>query len=334
MLANTVKYPVPLGAQWRASARRALVTETEGMQLLISAIDGPLGDGLVAAVNRIRNAKGRVVLTGMGKSGHIARKIGATLASTGTPASFVHPAEASHGDLGMITPDDVIIMISNSGESPELRDILNYSRRFQVPLIAMTSVPSSTLGNEADIVLPLPRAREACPNGLAPTTSTLLQLALGDALAMALLEDKGFSAHDFKTFHPGGKLGAQLKHVRDIMHPREELPLANEPAKMSEALILMTQRSYGCLGVVDGDGQLIGIVTDGDLRRHMTPDLLNLNVGEVMTRSPKSIEPDALTSEALEQLNSLKITSLFVIDEHKRPLGLIHIHDLLRIGLI
>lgn len=334
MLANTVKYPVPLGAQWRASARRALVTETEGMQLLISAIDGPLGDGLVAAVNRIRNAKGRVVLTGMGKSGHIARKIGATLASTGTPASFVHPAEASHGDLGMITPDDVIIMISNSGESPELRDILNYSRRFQVPLIAMTSVPSSTLGNEADIVLPLPRAREACPNGLAPTTSTLLQLALGDALAMALLEDKGFSAHDFKTFHPGGKLGAQLKHVRDIMHPREELPLANEQAKMSEALILMTQRSYGCLGVVDGDGQLIGIVTDGDLRRHMTPDLLNLNVGEVMTRSPKSIEPDALTSEALEQLNSLKITSLFVIDEHKRPLGLIHIHDLLRIGLI
>ena len=334
MLANTVKYPVPLGAQWRASARRALVTETEGMQLLISAIDGPLGDGLVAAVNRIRNAKGRVVLTGMGKSGHIARKIGATLASTGTPASFVHPAEASHGDLGMITPDDVIIMISNSGESPELRDILNYSRRFQVPLIAITSVPSSTLGNEADIVLPLPRAREACPNGLAPTTSTLLQLALGDALAMALLEDKGFSAHDFKTFHPGGKLGAQLKHVRDIMHPREELPLANEQTKMSEALILMTQRSYGCLGVVDGDGQLIGIVTDGDLRRHMTPDLLNLSVGEVMTRSPKSIEPDALTSEALEQLNSLKITSLFVIDEHKRPLGLIHIHDLLRIGLI
>ena len=334
MLANSAKNPVPLGAQWRASARRALVTETEGMQLLISAIDGPLGDGLVAAVNRIRNAKGRVVLTGMGKSGHIARKIGATLASTGTPASFVHPAEASHGDLGMITPDDVIIMISNSGESPELRDILNYSRRFQVPLIAITSVPSSTLGNEADIVLPLPRAREACPNGLAPTTSTLLQLALGDALAMALLEDKGFSAHDFKTFHPGGKLGAQLKHVRDIMHPREELPLANEQAKMSEALILMTQRSYGCLGVVDGDGQLIGIVTDGDLRRHMTPDLLNLNVGEVMTRSPKSIEPDALTSEALEQLNSLKITSLFVIDEHKRPLGLIHIHDLLRIGLI
>ena len=334
MPSNKALSPVPLGAQWRTSARRALVTETEGMQLLISAIDGPLGDSLVAAVDSIRSSKGRVVLTGMGKSGHIARKIAATLASTGTPASFVHPAEASHGDLGMITPDDVIIMISNSGESPELRDILTYSRRFQVKLIAITSIPTSTLGLEADIVLPLPHAREACPNGLAPTTSTLLQLALGDALAIALLEDKGFSARDFKKFHPGGKLGAQLKHVRDIMHQRAELPLANEQALMSEALILMTRRSYGCLGVIDGDGQLIGIVTDGDLRRHMTPDLLNLTVGSVMTPSPKSISPDALTSEALEQLNSLKITSLFVIDEHNRPMGLIHIHDLLRIGLI
>jgi arabinose-5-phosphate isomerase len=331
---RTVLNPIPLGAQWRASAKRALMTETEGMQQLIAAIDGPLGDGLTQAVDRIRSAKGRVVLTGMGKSGHIARKITATLASTGTPASFVHPAEASHGDLGMITPDDVIIMISNSGESPELRDILSYSRRFAVPLIAITSVPGSTLGKEADIVLPLPRAKEACPNGLAPTTSTLLQLALGDALAMALLEDKGFSAHDFRKFHPGGKLGAQLKHVRDIMHPRAELALGQESTLMSEALILMTQRSYGCLGVLDAEGRLAGIVTDGDLRRHMTPDLLNLTVGHVMTRAPKTIDPDALTSEALEQLNSLKITSLFVIDEDKRPVGLVHIHDLLRIGLI
>ena len=334
MPANTLLNPVPLGAQWRASARRALVTETEGLQLLISAIDGPLGDNLVAAVDRIRNARGRVILTGMGKSGHIARKIAATLASTGTPASFVHPAEASHGDLGMITPDDVIIMISSSGESPELLDILTYSRRFQVQLIAITSVLTSTLGQEADIVLQLPQAREACPNGLAPTTSTLLQLALGDALAMALLEDKGFSARDFKKFHPGGKLGAQLKHVGDIMHRRDELPLASEQSLMSDALILMTQRSYGCLGVLDGEGRLIGIVTDGDLRRHMTPDLLNQSVGAVMTRAPKSIGPDALTSDALEQLNSLKITSLFVIDEDGRPIGLIHIHDLLRIGLI
>jgi arabinose-5-phosphate isomerase len=326
--------PSGVGAPWRDSARRALVIETEGMKLLVAAMDGPLGDGLVQAVDRIRKSAGRVVLTGMGKSGHIARKIAATMASTGTPASFVHPAEASHGDLGMITPDDVIIMISNSGESPELRDILTYAKRFAVPLIAITSVRSSTLGKEADIVLPLPRAKEACPNGLAPTTSTLLQLALGDALAMALLEDKGFSAHDFRKFHPGGKLGAQLKHVKDIMHPYNELPLAGEATPMSEALILMTQRSYGCLGVVDDEGRLAGIVTDGDLRRHMTSNLLGQTVGEVMTRSPKTIDPDALTSEALEQINSLKITSLFVIGKDRKPVGLIHIHDLLRIGLI
>lgn len=331
---NPVLSPVPLGAQWRASARRALVIETEGMQQLIDALEGPLGDAFAKSVQVIRTARGRVVMTGMGKSGHIARKIAATFASTGTPASFVHPAEASHGDLGMITPDDVVVMISNSGESPELRDILIYSRRFGVPLIAITSAPASTLGKEADIVLPLPRAREACPNGLAPTTSTLLQLALGDALAMALLEDKGFSAHDFRKFHPGGKLGAQLKHVRDIMHPREELPIGPGSMPMSDVLIVMTRRSYGCFGVVDAEGCLEGIVTDGDLRRSMTADLLNRSAGSVMTRAPKTIEPDALASEALAQLNELKITSLFVIDADKRPVGLVHIHDLLRIGLV
>lgn len=331
---NPLLNPVPLGAQWRASARRALVTETEGMQQLIEALDGPLGDAFAKSVQVIRSAKGRVVMTGMGKSGHIARKIAATLASTGTPASFVHPAEASHGDLGMITSDDVVVMISNSGESPELRDILIYSRRFAVPLIAITAAPASTLGKEADIVLPLPRAREACPNGLAPTTSTLLQLALGDALAMALLEDKGFSAHDFRKFHPGGKLGAQLKHVRDIMHPREELPLGPETMPMSDVLIVMTRRSYGCFGVVDAEGRLAGIVTDGDLRRNMTPDLLNRPAGNVMTRAPKTIDPSALASEALAQLNDMKITSLFVIDGEQRPVGLVHIHDLLRIGLV
>ncbi|MCA3556546.1 MAG: KpsF/GutQ family sugar-phosphate isomerase [Aestuariivirga sp.] len=326
--------PVPLGAQWRESARRALVTETEGMQQLIAALDGPLGDALAQSVKVIRGARGRVVMTGMGKSGHIARKIAATLASTGTPAGFVHPAEASHGDLGMITPDDAVVMISNSGESPELRDILTYSRRFAVPLIAITSAPDSTLGKEADIVLPLPRAREACPNGLAPTTSTLLQLALGDALAIALLEDKGFSAHDFRKFHPGGKLGAQLKHVRDIMHAKDELPLGPETMTMPEVLIVMTRRSYGCFGVVGADGQLTGIVTDGDLRRNMAPDLLNRTAGAVMTKTPRTIAPDALASEALEQLNSLKITSLFVIDAQNKPVGLVHIHDLLRIGLV
>jgi arabinose-5-phosphate isomerase len=326
--------PVPLGAQWRASARRALSTESEGLQQLIAALDGPLGDAFARTVDVIRNARGRVVLAGMGKSGHIARKIAATLASTGTPASFVHPAEASHGDLGMITPEDAVIMISNSGESPELRDILTYTRRFAVPLIAITSSPGSTLGTEADIVLPLPRAREACPNGLAPTTSTLLQLALGDALAMALLEDKGFSAHDFRKFHPGGKLGAQLKHVRDIMHKREELPLGTQEMSMADVLIVMTQRSYGCFGVLDGEGRLSGIITDGDLRRHMSPELLKLEAGAIMTPLPKTIRMDALASEALEQINALKITSLFVIDDDTRPVGLVHIHDLLRIGLI
>ena len=334
MTGQTLLKTAPTGADWRASAMRALVTESEGMQQLIAAMDGPLGEALVKAIDTIRQAKGRVILTGMGKSGHIARKIAATLASTGTPASFVHPAEASHGDLGMITTDDVIIMISNSGESPELRDILNYSRRFKVALIAITARPGSTLGTEADILLPLPAAREACPNGLAPTTSTLLQLALGDALAMALLEDKGFSARDFKTYHPGGKLGAQLKHVRDIMHPRAELPLATAAMLMSEALILMTGRSYGCLGVVDADDHLIGIITDGDLRRHMRSELLSLTVGEVMTRAPKTIEEAALASEALEMLQSLRITSLFVIDGEQHPLGLVHIHDLLRIGIV
>jgi arabinose-5-phosphate isomerase len=324
--------PIPLGAQWRASARLALATETDGMRQLVKALDGPLGDALAMAVDTIRQARGRVVLTGMGKSGHICRKIAATMASTGTPAMFVHPAEASHGDLGMITTGDVILMISNSGESPELRDILNYSRRFTVPLIAITAQTGSTLAQEADIVLALPMAKEACPNGLAPTTSTLLQLAIGDALAIALLEDKGFTARDFKNFHPGGKLGAQLTHVRDAMHGREELPLAVEAMPMSEALIVMTTRSYGCLGVIDGEGRLAGIVTDGDLRRHMHRDLLDRTVGEVMTAAPKTVDPDALASEALEMLNSAKITSLFVVNEKHEPIGLIHIHDLLRIG--
>jgi arabinose-5-phosphate isomerase len=324
----------PADAPWRAAARKALLTEAEGLQQLIAALEGPLGDGFARAVELIRKSRGRVVLAGMGKSGHIARKIAATLASTGTPASFVHPAEASHGDLGMITGDDVVIMISNSGESPELRDILAYTRRFAVPLIAITAAPESTLGKEADIVLPLPRAREACPNGLAPTTSTLLQLALGDALAVALLEDKGFSALDFRKFHPGGKLGAQLKHVRDLMRGHDELPLGPAAMAMADVLIVMTGRSYGCFGVIDDEGRLVGIITDGDLRRNMSADLLDREAGAVMTRAPKTIAPDALASEALEQLNSLKITSLFVIDAARRPLGLIHIHDLLRAGVM
>ncbi|MGH6855383.1 MAG: KpsF/GutQ family sugar-phosphate isomerase, partial [Aestuariivirga sp.] len=297
MPTKSLHAPVPLGAQWRASARRALAIEAEGMELLVKALDGPLGEALALAIDIIRKARGRVILTGMGKSGHICRKIAATLASTGTPAMFVHPADASHGDLGMITKDDVVVIISNSGESPELRAIVNYSRRFSVPLIAMTMRIASALAREADIVLPLPEAREACPNGLAPTTSTLLALALGDAIAIALLDDKGFTARDFKNFHPGGKLGSQLIHVRDAMHKQPELPLARASLPMSEALIVMTSKSYGCLGVVDDAGRLAGILTDGDLRRNMHRNLLDRTVGEVMTASPKTIDPDALTSE-------------------------------------
>ncbi len=328
----TLTYP-DVRALWLASARAALATETQGMQALQIALDGALGAGLVQAISLIHGATGRVIITGMGKSGHVGRKIAATLASTGTPALFVHPAEASHGDLGMITAHDVVVMLSNSGESAELKDILVYCKRFNVPLIAMTTRSDSTLGREANVVLELPAAKEACPNGLAPTTSTLLQLALGDALAVALLEDKGFSAHDFRNFHPGGKLGAQLKHARDIMHAEDHLPLIATGNGMAEALLMMTQKSFGCVGVTDQTGLLAGIITDGDLRRHMGPTLMEQSVDAVMTRNPKCITGDMLTGEVLDMLNSARITSVFVVDETRRPIGLIHIHDLLRIGV-
>jgi arabinose-5-phosphate isomerase len=333
MPARLQKNPLAPRAHWLASARRSLETEQQGVAVLIEALDGPLGEALADAVELIIAARGRVILSGMGKSGHIGRKIAATLASTGTPAMFVHPAEASHGDLGMITTHDVVIMMSTSGESTELRDMLAYTRRFAVPLIAMTTRSESTLAREADVVLLLPNAREACPIGLAPTTSTMLQLALGDALAIALLEDKGFTAKDFREFHPGGKLGAQLKHVSDVMHGKDELPLAPAGLRMGDALLIMTARSFGCLGVTDEEGKLSGIVTDGDLRRHMSKDLIDLRVTDVMTQNPKTIDAEALTGEALELLNSAKITSVFVVDQENRPIGLVHIHDLLRVGV-
>ncbi len=319
--------------RWQASAQAALATETRGMQALTEAMSAGLGEALADAVAAIRAATGRTIITGMGKSGHIARKIAATLASTGTPALFVHPAEASHGDLGMITAQDVVIMLSNSGESAELRDILVYSRRFHVPLIAITARRDSTLGREADTVLELPSAREACPNGLAPTTSTLMQLALGDALAMALLEDKGFSPLDYKNFHPGGKLGAQLKHAGDIMHGHTRLPLVVAGTVMSEAILVMTQKSFGCVGVTDAEGKLVGLVTDGDLRRHMGPGLMEQRVEDVMTRNPKTIGADMLAGEVLDFLNGSRITAVFVVSQNGKPEGLIHIHDLLRIGV-
>jgi arabinose-5-phosphate isomerase len=315
-----------------AAARRTFQIESAAVAQLSDRLDGTLGERFVAAVGTMKAATGRIILTGMGKSGQIARKIASTLASTGTPAMFVHPSDASHGDLGMITGSDVIIVLSWSGETEELRNIVAYSRRFQVPMIAITAVPESALAKSADIVLALPVCEEACPNGLAPTTSTTLQLVLGDALAIALLEDRGFTASDFRRLHPGGKLGAALTFVRDIMHVGDQLPLVPETMAMSDAVVVMTEKSFGCLGIVDTSGHLAGIITDGDLRRHMTPNLLSLETGAVMTRNPLVASPDDLASSVLDQLNKSSITSLFVVRD-REPVGIVHIHDLLRLGV-
>jgi arabinose-5-phosphate isomerase len=315
-----------------ASAARTLQLETEGLSALKAALASDLIDSFAAAVEMLRACRGRVIITGMGKSGHVGLKVAATLSSTGTPAYFVHPSEASHGDLGMITRDDLIVAFSWSGETVELGNIVSYSRRFAVPLIAVTSNPRSTLAEAAELVLALPQAKEACPHGLAPTTSTVMQLALGDCLAMALLDSKGFTARDFKALHPGGQLGARLKFVSDLMHKGDRLPLAPADAVMTEAIVVMTEKALGCLGVVDDNGFLKGIITDGDLRRHMGDGLLARRVAEIMTPAPKTVSPDLLASAALEMINSSKITTLFVV-ENGRPVGIIHIHDLLRAGV-
>jgi arabinose-5-phosphate isomerase len=328
-----------------ASALRTLETEREGLAALAAAIGDGLGAAFVAAVDTIREAttaphgarpdepaRGRLIVTGMGKSGHIARKIAATLASTGTPAFFVHAADASHGDLGMITPHDVLLVLSWSGETGELRSLIDYSRRFGIVLIAVTVSTESTLGKAADIVLALPPAREACPHNLTPTTSTLMQLALGDALAIALLESRGFTAIDFGIFHPGGKLGAAFKFIRDVMHPGDAVPLIARGSPMSAAIVEMSAKGFGCVAVTDAAGKLAGVITDGDLRRHMRDDLLQATVDEVMTASPKTVRPDQLASEALALLNSSKITALIVVDKG-RPVGIVHFHDLLRAGV-
>jgi arabinose-5-phosphate isomerase len=314
-----------------ASALRTLETERDGLTILMEAIGNGLGPYLTAAVETLAAAKGRVIVTGMGKSGHVGRKITATFASTGTPAHYVHPAEASHGDLGMIQTDDVIIALSWSGETAELADIIGYSRRFRVPLIALTSNAESTLGRAADICLTLPKAKEACPNGLAPTTSTTIQLALGDALAVALLEKRGFTAEHFKVFHPGGKLGARLKLVRDIMHTGERLPVVGIEARMDEAIGEIGRKGFGAVIVVNDDGTLAGIVTDGDLRRNLKPDLMTLPVTAIMTKTPRAIAPDALVATALEMEEASRITALIVV-ENNRPIGLVHYLDLLRAG--
>lgn len=315
------------------SIRKTLAIETQGLHALSAALDQDLGANLVRAVEVILKAQGRVIVSGMGKSGHIARKIAATMASTGTPASFVHPAEASHGDLGMITTQDVVVMLSNSGESAELKDMLNYCARFSVPMIAITANAASTMGRAADITLQIPKVQEACPNGLAPTTSTLLQLALGDALAMALLEAKGFSADDFRNYHPGGKLGAQIKHARDIMHVGDELPLCRVGDKLRDAVPAMTERKFGCIGVKAANGNLVGMITDGDLRRHIGSDLWSRKAEDVMTHNPTTIHGGMLAAEVIELINTKRITAVFVVDENKKPIGLIHIHDLLREGV-
>jgi arabinose-5-phosphate isomerase len=311
-----------------SSARRVLQLEMEGL----SALAGALDERFAAAIDILAATTGRVIVTGMGKNSHVGAKVAATMASTGTAAFFVHPGEASHGDLGMIARGDCLLALSNSGETSELADIVAYTRRFSIPLIAVTGRAQSTLARNADVALVLPAATEACPMGLAPTTSTTMTLALGDALAVALLERKGFSASDFGVLHPGGRLGRMLLKVADIMHEGAEVPLIGAEASMAEVLVLMTAKSFGVAGIVDAEGRLSGIITDGDLRRHMGPGLLSLCAREVMTQHPRTIRADALAAEALGLMNQRQITSLFVVEEG-RPVGILHIHDCLRAGI-
>jgi arabinose-5-phosphate isomerase len=313
-----------------ATAQRVLAIETEALRLLGES----LGDDIGAAVEMLLSAKGRVIVSGMGKSGHIARKIAATFASTGTPAHFVHPAEASHGDLGMMAQGDVALVLSNSGETPELADLVAYTRRFNIGLIGVASRADSTLIKQSDIGLILPKAEEACGTGVVPTTSTTMTLALGDALAVALMEHRRFTPENFREFHPGGKLGAQLSRVQDLMHGGTAVPLVSDITPMSEALIEISQKGFGVVGVTGQDGRLSGIVTDGDLRRHMK-GLLEHTAQEVMTRAPQTIAPTALAEEAVAIMNQHKITCLFVVDPEgtEAPEGILHIHDCLRAGL-
>jgi len=315
-----------------ASALRTVVAEQSGLAALKSALEDGLSAPFADAVEVLSRIGGRVIVTGVGKSGHIGSKIAATLASTGTPSFFVHPAEANHGDLGMIARNDAIVAVSWSGETFELKGIVAYARRFSIPLIAITAGETSTLAREATVVLTLPRAPEACPHGLAPTTSTMLQLVIGDALAVALLEARGFTPEHFRTFHPGGQLGASLTQIRDIMHVGDRLPLVASGTSMAEAIVQISQKGFGCVAVTGADGRLAGIITDGDLRRHIGDGLLARTVDEVMTRSPKTVDPDTLAATALQIVNSSAITTLMVVDGG-RPVGIVHLHDLLRIGV-
>lgn len=314
-------------------ARRVVATEIAGLEALHDALAGPLGAALAEAVDVIGGRKGRLVCSGIGKSGHVARKIAATLASTGTPAQFVHATEASHGDLGMIGGDDAVLALSWSGGTAELTDLVAYAKRFAIPLIAMTAQADSPLGRAADVPLILPAAREACGETRAPTTSTILQMALGDALAVALLERRGFTAEDFRIFHPGGKLGSALMRVGDLMHSGPDMPVVGPETPMLDALLAMTAGRMGCVGVADGDGRLAGIVTDGDVRRRAARGLGGLVARECMSANPLTIGPDALAGEAVALMNARSVTVLFAVDADRRPLGILHMHDLLKAGL-
>jgi len=315
-----------------ASALRTVRTEQAGLAALAEALDNGLAGPFARAAEILSVIRGRVIVTGVGKSGHIGSKIAATLASTGTPAFFVHPAEANHGDLGMIARDDGIVAISWSGETTELKGIVAYAKRFSIPLVAITAGETSTLAREASVVICLPRAAEACPHGLAPTTSATMQLVVGDALAIALLEARGFTPEHFRTFHPGGQLGANLTQIRDVMHVGDEVPLVPTGTGMAEAIAEISRKSFGCVAVTGSDGRLIGIITDGDLRRKIGMDILPMTVDQVMTPNPKTVTPDTLAATALQLINSSAITSLMVVEEG-RPVGLVHLHDLLRIGV-
>lgn len=321
----------PDGQASIASALRTVTTEQAGIVALVAALEGGLGEPFAKAVSVLGQLNGRAIITGVGKSGHIGKKIAATFASTGTPAYFVHPAEAIHGDLGMITKDDAIVAISWSGETAELKGIVGYSRRFSIPLIAITAGETSALARQADVLLSLPRAPEACPHGLAPTTSTLLQLVIGDALAVALLEARGFTADHFRTFHPGGQLGASLMPVGDLMHTGDEMPVVPVGTKMPEAVRTLSKKRFGCVCVTDADGKLAGIITDGDLSRNLDRNLAETRVEEIMTVRPKTVPRQMLAGAAIAMLNENNIGALIVVEGDK-PVGIIHFHDLLRVG--
>lgn len=310
-------------------ARRVILEEAAGL----TALSNSIGQGFIDTVELILNAKGRIIVSGIGKSGHIARKIAATLASTGTPAQFVHPAEASHGDLGMVTSDDIVLALSNSGEAPELANLVAYTRRYKIPLIALSSRENSTLATQADIRINIPQLGEACGHGVVPTTSTTMSLAVGDALSIALMEARQFTPSDFRAFHPGGKLGAQLAHVADLMHAGDAIPLVQRHTPMSDTLLMMSQKGLGVVGVADDDTYLAGVITDGDLRRNMN-GLLDMTAGDVMTANPQTTSPRALAAEAVGIMNAKNITCLFALNDDRKIAGVLKIHDCLRAGVV